>query len=101
MKGLCYVFAIIVTVAFGDDPNYFVGIGIADVTGPAADVNMMGYAHPGQTSRGIHMRLFSRAFIFCEEVDRDKCEVLVVVDFAMGAAAINFGVFERLKTLYG
>lgn len=86
-------------VALGQ--NFIVGVGIEDVTGPAADVNMMGYAHPGQTSRGIHTRLFSRAFIFCDVNDDTKCEVFVVVDFAMGAAAINFGVFERLKTLYG
>lgn len=52
----------------------------------------MGYAHPGQTSRGIHTRLYSRAFIFCEVGNSDKCEVFVVVDFAMGATAINIGV---------
>ncbi|XP_071828827.1 putative neutral ceramidase C [Apostichopus japonicus] len=101
MKAISCVFAFILGVALGQDPNFIVGVGIEDVTGPAADVNMMGYAHPGQTSRGIHTRLYSRAFIFCEVGNSDKCEVFVVVDFAMGATAINIGVFERLKTLYG
>lgn len=39
---------------------YQVGSGIADITGPAAQINMMGYANPSQTTKGIHLRLFSR-----------------------------------------
>jgi neutral ceramidase len=36
-------------------------------TGPAAQVNMMGYAKPEQTTAGIHQRLRARAFIIGRE----------------------------------
>lgn len=32
-------------------------------TGPAAQINLMGYARPSQTAHGIHQRLRARAFI--------------------------------------
>ncbi|PIK36428.1 Neutral ceramidase B [Apostichopus japonicus] len=82
-------------------PNYYVGVGMADVTGPAADVQMMGYGNPAQTTRGIHMRQFSRAFIFCNINDHSDCQVFVVVDFGMSDSAVTLGVLERLKTVYG
>lgn len=37
-----------------------------DRTGPAAQINFMGYAIPGQRGHGIHQRLRSRAFIIAE-----------------------------------
>ncbi|CAG2182998.1 unnamed protein product, partial [Oppiella nova] len=43
--------------------KYRIGVGIGDITGPAADINMMGYAKPGQDTHGIHLRLFSRTAI--------------------------------------
>jgi len=46
-----------------DDDIYRIGVAIADITGPAAEVNMMGYAHFGQDTSGIHFRLFARTFI--------------------------------------
>ena len=39
-------------------------------TGPASQVNFMGYAKQSQTAHGIHMRLRSRAFIFAEYDDK-------------------------------
>jgi neutral ceramidase len=46
--------------------QYFVGIGRADVTGPAADVNLMGYAVLNQTAKGIHTRQYARAYVFAD-----------------------------------
>jgi len=46
--------------------DYLVGIGTSDVTGPAADVNMMGYAVLNQTAKGIHTRQFARAYVFAD-----------------------------------
>ena len=46
--------------------TYLIGTGIYDITGPAAQVNMMGYARPDQTTHGIHQRLRARAFIMAE-----------------------------------
>lgn len=53
----------------GDDDTtrFLIGTGIYDVTGPAGQVNMMGYAKPEQTTAGIHQRLRARAFIFAKE----------------------------------
>jgi neutral ceramidase len=39
------------------------GVGIADSTGPVADVNFMGYALPQQVAGGIHTRLYARALV--------------------------------------
>ena len=43
---------------------YNVGIGIADITGPAAEIVMMGYAKVSMISHGIHIRQYARTFIF-------------------------------------
>ncbi|XP_072165215.1 putative neutral ceramidase C [Diadema setosum] len=82
-------------------PQFRIGIGKADITGPAADVNMMGYAHPDQRTAGIHTRLYSRAFITCEINNTDTCNVFVNVDIAMGCTAINLDVLGRLKDEFG
>ena len=47
-------------------PPLKVGAAIADVTGPAADINFMGYAMMDQVGRGLHFRLRARAFVFQE-----------------------------------
>jgi neutral ceramidase len=41
-----------------------VGTGISDITGPIAEVVMMGYAESDQKAAGLHTRLYARAFIF-------------------------------------
>ncbi|WAQ96262.1 NCSEB-like protein [Mya arenaria] len=70
--------------------DYNVGIGIADITGPAAEVNMMGYANPAQTSRGIHLRQFSRAFIF-EDNNKNRV-VFINIDACMFSAGVKLEV---------
>lgn len=55
----------------GDGP-FLVGAGIADATGPAADVNFMGYAMPSQTARGIHFRQRARAFVIADAANPDQ-----------------------------
>ena len=72
-----------------ENGNYLIGTGIFDMyvhlaaavhvrkailifcsllrrTGPAAQVNFMGYARPAQTGHGIHLRLRSRAFLMAQ-----------------------------------
>jgi len=50
-------------------PNdYLIGTGIYDVTGPAAELGMMGMASIEQKTEGIHSRLFARAFIVVTKV---------------------------------
>ena len=43
--------------------SFQVGSGIYDITGPAAELGMMGYAMIDQKTAGIHQRLRSRAFV--------------------------------------
>lgn len=64
MKTICYALALLflVSITNGLADVYQVGLGIADVTGPVAEVNFMGYAKVGQDGSGIHLRLFSRAY---------------------------------------
>ena len=39
------------------DSKYLIGLGSYDITGLAADVNMMGYANKEQIASGVHFRL--------------------------------------------
>ncbi|CAG8667954.1 7669_t:CDS:2 [Funneliformis mosseae] len=77
-----------------------VGIGIADVTGTAAGVNMMGYAMPGQIAEGIHIRQRSRAFIIIDP-STNKRVVFVSVDINMGTTAVRTATLKKLNATFG
>jgi len=79
--------------------QYNVGIGIADNTGPAAEIGMMGYAKAGQNTGGIHLRLFSRAFIF--EGSPGKRFVFVSIDAGMMDPMVKIKVVKKLQEKYG
>ncbi|XP_070539276.1 putative neutral ceramidase C [Ptychodera flava] len=79
---------------------YKIGVGIADCTGPAAETNMMGYATPSQTTKGIHQRLFSRAYIVADHDDDSNRFVFVSADIAMGAQIVKLQVIENLEEKY-
>lgn len=82
------------------DPSlYKIGVGIADVTGPAAEVNMMGYAKFGQDTSGIHFRLFARTFII-EDSD-GKRVVYISCDLGMIDQAVKTQVSTTLSKIYG
>jgi neutral ceramidase len=72
-----------------------IGTGIADITGPAAERGMMGYASPFQQTGGIHMRLRARAFVL-EEADSAKRLGFVSADLCMIGEAIKQAVVDRL-----
>jgi neutral ceramidase len=76
-----------------------VGVGIADVTGEAAEVGMLGYADPAQTTAGIHTRLWSRAFVVADAADRRVAVVSVEVDFI--PQAVHQEVLRRLAARFG
>lgn len=77
------------------DSNYLVGLGSYDITGPAADVNMMGYANMGQIASGVHFRLRARAFIVAEP--QGNRIVFVNLDACMASQLVTIKVLERLK----
>ncbi|XP_002733975.1 neutral ceramidase-like, partial [Saccoglossus kowalevskii] len=80
--------------------NFYIGTGIGDITGPAANVNMMGYANPTQVTGGIHLRLYSRAYIIADKTDETQRILFVSADMAMGSQLVKLEVLNRLRTMY-
>lgn len=81
------------------DSNYLIGLGSYDITGPAADVNMMGYANTEQIASGVHFRLRARTFITAEP--EGNRVVFVNLDACMASQLVTIKVIERLKARYG
>lgn len=79
--------------------NYLIGLGSYDITGPAADVNMMGYANTEQIASGVHFRLRARAFIVAEP--QGSRVVYVNLDACMASQIVTIKVIQRLKARYG
>jgi neutral ceramidase len=72
---------------------YLVGAGIYDITGPAAEVGMMGFAEPAQKTSGIFMRLWSRAFVVGDGSQR---VAFVSADLGMMFQSVKQGVVRKL-----
>ncbi|KAK7111468.1 neutral ceramidase B-like [Littorina saxatilis] len=79
--------------------EYLIGTGKFDITGPAAEVNLMGYANPAQTANGIHTRQYSRAFIFADKKGENRF-VFVSTDSCMLSQGVKLQVIKELKALY-
>lgn len=79
--------------------DYLIGLGSYDITGPAADVNMMGYANMEQIASGLHFRLRARTFIVAEP--QGNRVVFVNLDACMASQLVKLKVLERLKARYG
>ena len=80
--------------------NYLIGTGIYDVTGPAAELGMLGMAVLGQKTAGIQSRLYSRAYIIADPAT-NKRVVIVSADIWGVTQAIKMDVVRRLKKEYG
>jgi len=78
--------------------EYNVGIGRADITGPAAEIGMMGYAKQGQNTAGIHIRQYARAFVI-EEAEDGTRVVFVSVDTGMMGQLVKKDVMTKLDDL--
>lgn len=81
-----------------DEGSFKVGVGIGDITGPAAEIMMMGYAELGQTDKGILQRIFARAFIVATDTDR---VVFVNTDTQSMGDIVKKRVVKKLQELYG
>lgn len=97
--------------------EYWIGTGIYDITGPAAEINFMGYAKSSQVAHGIHQRLRSRAFIVAEysrtsssnvesfrrneecSVDPETAVCFVSMDAGMGSDAVTSRALKRFAEL--
>lgn len=73
--------------------SYLVGTGIYDITGPAAEIGMMGYADSSQKTAGLHTRLRARAFIVG---DGQKRVVFVSADLGMMFQSVKLKVADRI-----
>ncbi|KAL3850107.1 hypothetical protein ACJIZ3_011989 [Penstemon smallii] len=79
--------------------KYLIGLGSYDITGPVADVNMMGYANMDQIASGVHFRLRARSFIVAEP--QGSRVLFVNIDACMASQIVTIKVLERLKARYG
>ncbi len=73
--------------------SYLVGTGVYDITGPAAEIGMLGFAVSAQKTAGIHTRLRARAFIAGDEVRR---VVFVSADLGMLFQSVKLKVADKL-----
>ncbi|KAF7530434.1 hypothetical protein G7054_g9610 [Neopestalotiopsis clavispora] len=87
------------TRATGTGDKYLLGVGKADITGPAVEINFAGYADTAQTGTGIRQRIYSRAFIIGDVNNPDDRFVYVILDTQSGDTAIRFGVLEGVAAL--
>ena len=78
--------------------TFEVGHGIYDITGPAAQRGMMGYALLSQKTSGILQRDWARAFII-QSPCNGKQIVFVNADLAMLFQGIQQEVLKRIKVM--
>lgn len=75
--------------------DWIIGSGIYDITGPAADRGMVGYGDTGQTTKGIHTRLWSRAFVMGNS-SGSKYWVFVSADLQSITQGVHQGVLKKI-----
>ena len=90
---------VVVAVSWCVNGDWLVGVGSFDMTGPAAEVNMMGYANMDQNTAGIHFRLRARTFVVASSVDGPRI-AFVNLDAGMASQLVTIKVLERLKSRY-
>ncbi|MEV2223169.1 neutral/alkaline ceramidase [Nocardia vinacea] len=78
--------------------DYLIGLGLSDITGPAAECGMMGYSQFEQQTAGIHLRPRARAFIIDSGVRRI---VFAVAENGMIFQSVHRGVMLELARRFG
>lgn len=80
--------------------KFNIGAGIYDITGPAAEVGMMGYGMLNQQTAGISQRLWARAFVI-ESPCNSKRVAIVNADLGQIFQGIKQQVVKKLKITFG
>ena len=80
--------------------DYLVGRGIADVTGPLVGVQLWGFGRADQLGEGLHIRLWSRAFVMAELDNPDNRLVFVSVDLGSIDHHMVLEVLENLRARF-
>lgn len=78
--------------------DYLIGLGLSDITGPAAECGMMGYSQLEQQTAGIHLRPRARAFIIDSGTRRI---VFAVAENGMIFQSVHRGVMLELARRFG
>ncbi len=97
---ICSLLLLPFSVMAADNNPYLIGAGIYDITGPAAEIDMMGYAREEQKDNGLHSRLWSRAFIVADRQSKKRV-VFVSADLGMIFASVKQGVVAALQKKFG
>nr|CDS27924.1 ceramidase [Hymenolepis microstoma] len=92
--------AIIVARLLHITDGLLIGAGKFDITGPVVEVDFMGYGEFSQTGKGLHLRLYSRAFIF--QADAFSKPVLFIsLDAGMVSQLMKTQLVRLLQEEYG
>lgn len=83
-----------------NNTTFNIGAGIYDITGPAAEEGMMGYAMLDQQTAGLLQRLWARAYVI-ESPCNGKRVVFVNVDLGHVFQGITQQVIKKLHEKYG
>jgi neutral ceramidase len=75
---------------------YQIGAAQDDITGPVAELGMLGYADLGQVSEGLHMRLRSRALVIANACGQEPV-AMVIADQALMFHGVKQAVLDRLQ----
>src|SRR5262252_51309 len=86
--------------ACAENTSFLIGSGVYDITGPAAELGMMGYARIDQKTAGIHMRLRARAFVIATPCN-GKRVAFVSADLGQVFQVMKQQVVTKLQTTYG
>ncbi|GMF29087.1 unnamed protein product [Phytophthora fragariaefolia] len=78
------------------DEGLRIGAAMFDITGPAAEAGMFGYAKVGQLTSGIHMRLRARAFAFHEPQTHSHL-AFVCAELGLVSEWVTQAVVQRLE----
>ncbi|WP_330252057.1 neutral/alkaline ceramidase [Nocardia sp. NBC_00565] len=78
--------------------GYLIGLGLSDITGPAAECGMMGYSQFDQQTAGIHLRPRARAFIIDSG---ERRIVFAVAENGMIFQSVHRGVMLELARRFG
>lgn len=83
-----------------NNTQFRIGAGIYDITGPAAEQRMMGYAMIKQSTAGMYTRLWARAFVI-ESPCNGQRVVFVNADLGQLFQAVKEEVVKRLQEKFG
>ncbi len=75
--------------------SFFIGVGSADMTGPAADSISAGYESPSHVLNGIHLRQFARAFALASPCNGQRV-VMVVTETGFMTAGTRQTVLDLI-----